>query len=99
MITVSGPSQAALGAIFFEKESLEMPQPIIVKAAWDSEAQVWYIQHSDLRGLHLEAETPIELYKKLPGAIEDLLEGNGEREVSFEFFAVYKAPGHVKIAA
>jgi hypothetical protein len=31
----------------------------------------------------------------LPGAIEDLLEGGGEREVSFEFIT----PGRVKIAA
>jgi len=76
-----------------------MPQPIDVKAAWDAEAQVWYIQHSDLPGLHLEAETPSELCNKLPGAIEDLLEGKGEREVEFQLFANFKAEGHVKIAA
>jgi len=55
---------------------------ITVKAAWDPEALVWYIEHSSLPGLHIEAETPLELYEKLPGAIEDLLEGSGEREVS-----------------
>jgi Domain of unknown function (DUF1902) len=76
-----------------------MPPPITVKAAWDNEAQVWFIQYSDLPGLHLEADSPIELYNKLPGAIEDLLEGKGEREVAFEFYADFKAPGHVKIAA
>jgi hypothetical protein len=72
-----------------------MDRSITVKAAWDAEAEVWYIEHSDLPGLHIEAETPIALYDKLPGAIEDLLEGSGTREVSFEFIA----PGHVKIAA
>ena len=72
-----------------------MGRSITVKAAWDAEAQVWYIEHSDLPGLHIEAETPIALYEKLPGAIEDLLDGSGTREVSFELIA----PGRVKIAA
>ena len=70
------------------------PSPITVKAAWDDEAQVWYIEHSSLPGLHIEADTPIELYNKLPGAIEDLLEGSGEQEIPFELIA----PGRVKIA-
>ena len=72
-----------------------MTQPIVIKAAFDPEAEVWYIEHISLPGLHLEADTPIQLYDKLPGAIEDLLEGSGEQEVSFEFIA----PGRVNIAA
>lgn len=72
-----------------------MAQPIVIKAAFDPDAGVWYIEHSSLPGLHLEADTPIELYDKLPGAIEDLLEGSGEQEVAFEFVA----PGRVSIAA
>ena len=67
---------------------------ITVRAAWDPEAKVWYVEHSDLQGLHLEADSPLELYDRLPGAIDDLLEGSGEREVTFEFVA----PGRVKIA-
>jgi hypothetical protein len=55
---------------------------ISVRAAWDDEAKVWYIEHSNLPGLHIEAETREQLYSKLPGAIEDLL-GSGEREVEF----------------
>jgi predicted RNase H-like HicB family nuclease len=55
---------------------------VTVKADWDDEAQVWYVKESDLPSLHVEAETPVELRSKLPGAIEDLLEGSGEREVS-----------------
>jgi hypothetical protein len=47
---------------------------ITVKAAWDPDAEVWYIEHSSLPGLHIEADTPLKLYDKLPGAIEDLLE-------------------------
>jgi hypothetical protein len=68
---------------------------VTVKAAWDDEAQVWYVKESTLPGLHLEADTPIELYGKLPGAIEDLLEGTGMQEVFFDFIAT----GRVKIAA
>jgi predicted RNase H-like HicB family nuclease len=66
-----------------------------VNAAWDDEAQVWYIASSDLPGLHLEGATTQDLYTQLPGAIQDLLEGGGEQEVSFELIT----PGNVKIAA
>jgi predicted RNase H-like HicB family nuclease len=72
-----------------------MERTVTVKAAWDNEAGVWYVEESDLPGLHIEADTPIELYGKLPGAIEDLLEGSGEQEISFKFIT----PGRVKIAA
>ena len=64
-----------------ETETLDMTT-ITVKAAWDPEAEVWYIEESSLPGLHIEAETREGLYSKLPGAIEDLL-GSGEREVEF----------------
>jgi hypothetical protein len=39
---------------------------VTVKAAWDPEACVWYIEQSNLPGLHIEAETAAELYNKLP---------------------------------
>jgi predicted RNase H-like HicB family nuclease len=77
---------------------------LMVAAGYDPEAGVWYIAASSLPGLHLEADTYIELYEKLPGAIEDLLEGSGEREVLFEFTApdhknLKDLPGRVRIAA
>jgi predicted RNase H-like HicB family nuclease len=50
---------------------------VTVTAAWDPEAQVWYIASSDLRGLHLEGATMEELYKQLPDAIEGLLDKRG----------------------
>jgi hypothetical protein len=71
-----------------------------VSAGWDPEAGVWYIAASNLPGLHLEGATPQELYNQLPGAIEDLLEGSGQREVSFDFITpVEIMPGRVRIAA
>jgi predicted RNase H-like HicB family nuclease len=72
-----------------------MAKPVIVQAAWDPEARVWYTEHSTLPGLNLEAETIDALRDKLPGAIEDLLEGTGEQEVPFELVA----SGRVKILA
>jgi predicted RNase H-like HicB family nuclease len=72
-----------------------MAKPIIVKAAWDPEAEVWYTEHSTLPGLHLEAETIDGLRDKLPGAIEGLIEGAGEREFPFELIT----SGFVKIPA
>jgi hypothetical protein len=69
--------------------------PITVKAAWDAEAEVWYTESSSLPGLNLEAETIDALRKKLPGAIEDLLEGSGQQEVEFELIT----SGSVKIPA
>ena len=54
---------------------MKKPQDISVTAAWDPEAQVWFIASSDLPDLHLEGATLQELYDQLPGAIEDLLEG------------------------
>ena len=68
---------------------------VTVKASWDDEAQVWYVKESSLPGLHLEADTPVELYAKLPGAIEDLLEGSAAQEVVFDFVTT----GRVKIGA
>jgi hypothetical protein len=72
-----------------------MVQPVIVKAEWDPEAKVWYTVYSSLPGLNLEADTIDALRDKLPGAIEDLLEGEGSGEIPFELIT----PGLAKISA
>lgn len=51
---------------------------IVVKAARDADAGVWFVESSDVAGLHLEAPSLEELADKLPGAILDLLEAGGE---------------------
>jgi Domain of unknown function (DUF1902) len=75
----------------------------IVKAtaAYDDEAKVWYVEQSSLVGLRLEADTPVELFNKLPGAIEDLLKGKGEKEVWILLIApgVFIQPGYIRIVA
>jgi predicted RNase H-like HicB family nuclease len=54
---------------------------IVVKAARDAEAGVWYVESSDIPGLNVEGETLEELMDKLPGAILDLLETGGSDAV------------------
>ena len=50
---------------------------IVVKAALDSEARVWFVEECDLPGLNLEADTLENLVEKLPAAILDLLDEEG----------------------
>ena len=42
---------------------------IVVKAALDTEAGVWFVESSDLPGLCIEAETIEKLIDKLPAAV------------------------------
>ena len=71
---------------------------ILVKAAFDSEVRVWYIESSDLPGLNIEADTLDALAEKLPAAVLDLVQeggidgdegwmSGGEREVPIELVA------------
>jgi hypothetical protein len=59
---------------------------VLVKVAHDPEADVWYVEQSDLVGVNAEAETLEELVKKLPAVISDLLEPQGpeEKEIPLE---------------
>jgi len=50
---------------------------IVVKAARDADAGVWFVEESDVPGLRLEAESLEALMEKIPGAILDLLEVAG----------------------
>jgi hypothetical protein len=48
---------------------------VIVRAAYDPDAKVWYVESSDLlHGLNLEAGTIEELRDKIPAAVADLYE-------------------------
>jgi predicted RNase H-like HicB family nuclease len=76
---------------------------IVVKAARDEEARVWFVESSDLPGLNIEAETLDGLMDKLPGAIRDLIEEGalgdepGRRDVPVELIA--HASTRLRIAA
>ena len=50
----------------------------VVKAAHDDEAGVWYVQASDLEGLHVEGETFEAFCRNVTDAVADLLEGEAD---------------------
>lgn len=65
---------------------------VVVRATWDSDAQVWTAESSDLPGLVTEAASLDELDAKLPNLIRDLLEDDGAAgvyEVSVEVIASF----------
>ena len=61
----------------------------VVKAARDDEAGVWYVESSDLGGLHVEGETFEAFCRNVAGAVADLLEGenDGLGEIPVEIIA------------
>ena len=60
----------------------------VVKAARDPDARVWYVEHSDVTGLHVEGETFEDFCRNVAGAVADLLEGDGEAgEIPIEIIA------------
>jgi hypothetical protein len=48
---------------------------VVVRAASDAEAAVWFVEESDI-GLNAEAPTLEQLRDKLPGLVADLIEDN-----------------------
>lgn len=50
--------------------------PINITAEWDPEASVWVATSKDVHGLAIEAPTLERLAERLPGVLEDLIEGN-----------------------
>jgi hypothetical protein len=49
----------------------------VVKAAFDDEAGVWNVEHSDVEGLHVEGETFEAFRQNIADAAEDLMFGDG----------------------
>ena len=63
----------------------------VVKAAFDDEAGVWYVEHTDIPGLATEAPTFDELRHKIEIVAPELLEANevetSPAEVAVEIIA------------
>jgi hypothetical protein len=53
---------------------------VVVKAAFDSEAGVWFIEHCTFPGLSGEASSFEELAKRVPNMLADLMEASGSTE-------------------
>ena len=59
----------------------------VVKAGYDDEAGVWYVQSSDVEGLRVEGDTFEAFCRAVEGAVADLLDGGQAGEVSIEVIA------------
>lgn len=67
-----------------------MSQVIVVKAAFDPDAEVWFTESSDVHGLRIEAPALDALVARLPGAVRDLLEDSddlGATDIPIEVIA------------
>ncbi|HKQ96033.1 MAG TPA: DUF1902 domain-containing protein [Aestuariivirgaceae bacterium] len=51
-----------------------------VEIAYDGDAHVWYVRRSNVPGLHIEADTPERLKRRLPQVVADLLNSRLEIE-------------------
>jgi Domain of unknown function (DUF1902) len=68
-------------------------RPITINAEWDPEASVWVATSEDIQGLVMEDATIERLVERLPGVLEDLIEGNhpelgGLTDIPFEVHAL-----------
>ena len=60
----------------------------VVKATFDEDARVWYVESSDIEGLHVEGDTFEAFRRNVADAAADLLEGGPElAEVHIEIIA------------
>ena len=72
---------------------------IVVRAAWDDDAGVWYTESSDLFGLNAEAPTLEALRDKLPAIAADLIADNHPDRIGDEFAIEIIAHTHTKVLA
>jgi predicted RNase H-like HicB family nuclease len=87
--------------MLFPERSLCAEQPmsrglIVVKAAYDADAAVWYVESSDLEGVNAEASSLEALLEKLPGVVLDLLEEAGVDDVELPIELVAHASTRVR---
>lgn len=59
----------------------------VLKAAFDEDAHVWYVESSDIEGLHVEGDTFEAFRRNVAAAAADLLEGDGAAEIHIEIIA------------
>ncbi len=77
---------------------------IVVRATWDPEASYWVAESPDVPGLATGAATLNELAAKIPGIIQDLLEGTEaskvtETEIPIEIIASISTKVRAHVAA
>lgn len=76
-----------------------MKRHAIVRAAWDDEAGVWYVEESDIAGLSTESETLEGLRQRIRDIIPDLLEDAEDRPATIELDIIAHTHERVSTAA
>jgi predicted RNase H-like HicB family nuclease len=64
----------------------------VVKATFDEDAGVWYVESSDIEGLHVEGDTFEVFRRNVADAAADLLEAG---EIHIEIIAHSSVRAHV----
>ena len=59
-----------------ERENMPKKIELSVHLAYDDEAKVWYVAHSDIPGLSLEADTPHALIARIEECAEEMVDLN-----------------------
>jgi predicted RNase H-like HicB family nuclease len=67
----------------------------VLKAAFDEDAGVWYVETSDIEGLHVEGDTFETFRRNVAEAAADLIEGAGAEDVHIEIIAHASVRAHV----
>lgn len=85
----------------FKKENSLIDHVLIVRADWDSEAEVWVAHSDDVPGLATDADTFEELMEKLKTAAPELLEENGllskfDGPMDVPFSVMAQRVGHIR---
>ena len=70
---------------------------VVVRVAYDPEASVWYVDHSDIAGLRAEADTVEALIQRLPGMLVDLIEENGGGTGEYHVQIIASASTRVRV--
>jgi predicted RNase H-like HicB family nuclease len=76
-----------------------MRRHVVVRAAWDEEAGVWYVEDSDIEGLATEADTLEALRQRLRIVIPDLLSERDDLPGSIEVDLIAYAHDHMTLDA
>ena len=59
----------------------------VLKAAFDEDAHVWYVESSDIEGLLVEGDTFEAFRRNVAAAAANLLENDGTEQVHIEIIA------------
>jgi predicted RNase H-like HicB family nuclease len=76
-----------------------MASTIRIRAAWDDEAGVWFVEESDIFGVNAEAATLEELRDKLPNVIADVLTENDPSRLRHDLTVEIIARSQTRIPA